>query len=59
MKRYLLTICAAVALISGLGGCQQVDEPMKIVDLRYRAEDSYELPAYGAKAFTRSGRAHV
>ena len=53
MKRYLLTICAALALISGLGGCQQkVEEPIKIVDLRYRAEDSYDLPAYGAKAFT-------
>ena len=53
MKRYLLTFCAAVALISGLGGCQQkVDEPMKIVDLRFRAEDSYDLPASGAKAFT-------
>ena len=52
MKRYLLTFCAAVALISGFGGCQQVDEPMKIVDLRYRAEDSYDLPACGAKAFT-------
>ena len=53
MKRYLLTFCAAVALISGLGGCQQkVDEPIKIVDLRYRAEDSYDLPASGAKAFT-------
>ena len=25
---------------------------MKIVDLRYRAEDSYDLPASGAKAFT-------
>ena len=25
---------------------------MKIVDLRYRAEDSYDLSAYGAKAFT-------
>ena len=53
MKRYLLTFCAAVALISGLGGCQQKEEePMKIVDLRYRAEDSYDLPASGAKAFT-------
>ena len=53
MKRYLLTICAALALISGLGGCQQkVEDPIKIVDLRYRAEDSYDLSAYGAKAFT-------
>ena len=25
---------------------------MKIVDLRYRAQDSYDLPAAGAKPFT-------
>ena len=53
MKRYLLNICAALALVSGLGGCQQEDEgPMKWVDLRYRAEDSYSLPWESPEAFS-------
>ena len=53
MKRYLLTICAALALVSGLGGCQQKEEgPMKWVDLRYRAEDSYSLPWESPEAFS-------
>lgn len=53
MKRYLLTFCAALALVSGLGGCQQKDEgPMKWVDLRYRAEDSYSLPWESPEAFS-------
>ena len=53
MKRYLLTICAALALVSGLGGCQQKEEgPMKWVDLRYRAEDSYSLPWNSPEAFS-------
>lgn len=53
MKRYLLTICAAIALISGLGGCQEKEEgPMKWVDLRYRAEDSYSLPWESPEAFS-------
>lgn len=54
MKRIVYFFClAAAALVTGLTGCQQkVEEPEKIVDLRYRAQDSYELPATGAKAFT-------
>ena len=53
MKRYLLTICAATALVSGLGGCQPVEEgPMKWVDLRYRVEDSYSLPSTSPEAFS-------
>ena len=53
MKRYLLTFCAALALVSGLGGCQEKEEgPMKWVDLRYRAEDSYSLPWESPEAFS-------
>lgn len=53
MKRYLLTFCAAAALVSGLAGCQQEEEgPMKWVDLRYRAEDSYSLPWESPEAFS-------
>ncbi len=53
MKKYLLTICAALALVSGLGGCQQEDEgPMKWVDLRYRAEDIYSLSWDSPEAFS-------
>ena len=53
MKKIFILLYCAAALITGLTGCQQkVEEPMKVVDLRYRAEDSYDLPASGAKAFT-------
>ena len=53
MKRYLLAICAAAALISGLAGCQQKEEdPMKWVDLRYRVEDSYSLPWESPESFS-------
>lgn len=53
MKRYLLSFCAAIALVSGLGGCQEKEEgPMKWVDLRYRAEDSYSLPWESPEAFS-------
>ena len=54
MKKIFLLFCCAAALVTGLvTGCQPKDEqPMKIVDLRYRAQDSYDLPATGAKAFT-------
>lgn len=53
MKRYLLSFCAALALVSGLGGCQEKEEgPMKWVDLRYRAEDSYSLPWESPEAFS-------
>ena len=54
MKKIFLIFCCAAALVTGLmTGCQPKDEqPVKIVDLRYRAQDSYDLPATGAKAFT-------
>ena len=46
-------LLAATVLVTGLLSCQQkIEEPMKVVDLRYRAEDSYDLAARGAKAFT-------
>jgi hypothetical protein len=54
MKKTFILFCCAAALVTGLTGCQQqeVQEPIKVVDLRYRAQDSYDLPAAGAKAFT-------
>ena len=53
MKKIFILFCCAAALVTGLTACQQeVKEPEKIVDLRYRAQDSYDLPASGAKAFT-------
>ena len=54
MKKIFILFCCAAALVTGLTGCQQKEtqEPVKIVDLRYRANDTYELPAAGAKAFT-------
>ena len=54
MKKIFLLFCCSAALVTGLvTGCKPKDEqPMKIVDLRYRAQDSYDLPASGAKAFT-------
>ena len=54
MKKIFILFCCAAALVTGLTGCkqQEVEEPIKIVDLRYRAQDSYDLPAAGAKAFT-------
>ena len=53
MKKIFILFCCAAALVTGLTGCQQeIQEPETIVDLRYRAQDSYDLPATGAKAFT-------
>ena len=53
MKKIFILFCCAAALVTGLTGCQRENkEPEKIVDLRYRAQDSYDLPATGAKAFT-------
>jgi len=52
MKK-LVYILAAAALLGGLAGCTQKEqETIKAVDLRYRAEDEYNLDAKGAKAFT-------
>ena len=54
MKKIFLLFCCAAALVTGLAtGCKPKEEqPVKIVDLRYRAQDAYDLPATGAKAFT-------
>ena len=53
MKKLIYILCAAAALVTGLWGCQKkAEEAMKTVDLRYRANDSYDLPATGAQAFT-------
>ena len=53
MKRIVYILCCAAALLAGLCGCQQkIEEPMKYVDLRYKAQDRYDLAATGAKAFT-------
>ena len=53
MKKIFILFCCAAALVTGLTGCQQKEEePVKIVDLRYRAQDNYDLPASGAKPFT-------
>ena len=54
MKKIFILFCCAAALVTGLTtGCQQeTKEPVKIVDLRYRAQDSYDLPAAGANPFT-------
>jgi hypothetical protein len=54
MKKIFILFCCAAALVTGLvTGCRPKDEqPVKIVDLRYRAQDSYDLPAAGAQAFT-------
>ena len=53
MKKIFILFCCAAALVTGLTACQQeVKEPEKIVDRRYRAQDSYDQPASGAKAFT-------
>ena len=53
MRRLIYILLAATVLVTGLAGCRQkIEEPMKVVDLRYRAEDSYDLAARGAKAFT-------
>ena len=57
MKKIFILFCCAAALVTGLTACQQeIKEPEKIVDLRYRAQDSYDLPATGAKAFTIPNR---
>ena len=54
MKKIFLLFCCAAALVTGLTtGCKPKEEqPEKIVDLRYRAQDAYDLPATGAQAFT-------
>ena len=52
MKRILYSILAAAVLIGGLAGCKGKEEAVTAVDLRYRAENSYDLPATSAQPFT-------
>ena len=54
MKKLLYTVFAALLLGGVLWSCSKdKDEtPVKTVDLRYRAQDSYDLPATGAQSFT-------
>lgn len=54
MKRLLSLFCAAAALVAGLWSCQSGKEqaPMKWVDLRFSAQDSYELAAISPEAFS-------
>ena len=53
MKKIVYIFCAAAVLLGVPQGCQQkAEEAVKTVDLRYRANDSYDLPATGAQSFT-------
>ena len=53
MKRINYILCAIGVLLALLAGCQQKpEEEMKVVDLRYRALDNYELDATNAQSFT-------
>ena len=53
MKKTVNIFCAAAVLLTVLAGCQKkAEEAMKTVDLRYRAESSYDLPATDAQSFT-------
>ncbi len=53
MKKTIILLCCTAALITGLTGCRQEipETPEEVADLRYRVQDSYDLPATGAKAF--------
>ncbi len=52
MKKSIHIFIAATVLLMALAGCQKKAEAVKTVDLRYRCNDSYDLPATGAQAFT-------
>lgn len=54
MKKIFDILCATATLLAVLSGCQGGKEQgtQKIVDLRYRANDSYELAATDAQSFT-------
>ena len=53
MKKIVNIFCAAAVLLAVLSGCQKkAEQAQKTVDLRYRANDSYDLPAAGAQSFT-------
>ncbi len=53
MKKIVYIFCAAAVLLGVPQGCQKkAEEAVKTVDLRYRANDRYDLPATGAQSFT-------
>lgn len=54
MKKLIYILCAAAALLTAFTGCQKNSgqENVKTIDLRYRANDSYDLPATDAPGFT-------
>lgn len=53
MKKTLYIILAGLALIAGLSACEEKPaEPIDTVELRYRANDKYELDAISPQAFT-------
>ena len=54
MKRVIHILLALTALLPALWGCQQKqpEAPVKIVDLRYRADDSYVREALSPEVIT-------
>ena len=54
MKKIINILCAAGTVLAILAGCQDKPEQgnMKVVDLRYRALDNYDLAATDAQSFT-------
>ena len=53
MKKTLYLILAGMALMAGLASCveNKPEEPLDTVELRYRANDKYELDAISPQAF--------
>ena len=55
MKKLFYILAAAALLLTGLAGCNKNEAtktPLESVDLRYRANDKYELAAVSPSAFT-------
>lgn len=53
MKKIINILLASAALLTVLSGCQERTEgDVKVVDLRYRVNDSYDLTATNAQPFT-------
>ena len=54
MKKLINILCASAALLAVLSACQEKpgQENKKVVDLRYRALDNYDLAATDAQPFT-------
>lgn len=53
MKRIINILCTIGALLAVLSACQEKTvQEMKVVDLRYRALDNYDLAATNAQSFT-------